>query len=80
MSCNKLKESKIIDDNEVNKVKVKQYFKTVVDKVEKNTKIGEITNIQKIGMGIEVKEATDIFNDEEEIKVRVVENKNYKLR
>ena len=73
MSCNKLKESKIIDDNEVNKVKVKQYFKTVVDKVEKNAKIGEMTNIQKIGMGIEVKEATDIFNDEEEIKVRVVE-------
>ena len=42
MLCNNLEETKRIDNNEIIKVKVEQYVKTIVNNVEKNTKIGEI--------------------------------------
>ena len=37
-----MEETKRIDNNEIIKVKVEQYVKTIVNNVEKNTKIGEI--------------------------------------
>ena len=42
MLCNNLEETKRIDNNEILKVKVEQYFKTIVGNVEKITKIGEV--------------------------------------
>ena len=42
MLCNNLEETKRIDNNEILKVKIEQYFKTIVGNVEKITKIGEV--------------------------------------
>ena len=42
MLCTNLKETKSIDNTEISKVKVEQYFKTRVDNVEKLIKTGEV--------------------------------------
>ena len=71
---NKWEEANIIEDNEVTKVDVDNYFNTVVHKViERNTKIGEVIDIPKEALGTDVKDTADIIEDEEETKVDVVE-------
>ena len=42
MLCTNLKETKIFDNTEIIKVKVEQYYKTIVDNMEKSTKTGEV--------------------------------------
>ena len=42
MLCTNLKETKIFDNTEIIKVKVEQYYKTIVDNMETSTKTGEV--------------------------------------
>ena len=42
MLCTNLKETKRMDNTEIIKVKVEQYYKTIVDNMEKSTKTGEV--------------------------------------
>ena len=51
MLCTNLKETKIFDNTEIIKVKVEQYYKTIVDNMEESTKTGEV--IERINKNTE---------------------------
>ena len=76
---NNLEETKRIDNNEIIKVKVEQYVKTILDNVEKNTKIGEV--IVRVNKG---NETVDQYLSEDGnnclvIRSDTIKNNKYRL-